>query len=434
MLIVLRNSWALLLGMMLLMIGNGVQGTLLGIRGAIEGFSTTQMSFVMSAYFLGFLFGSQMTPNMIRRVGHVRVFAALGSMISAVLVAYAAAPDWMAWAVMRVVIGFSFSGVYITAESWLNNASTNETRGQALSLYMIMQMLGIISAQGLLNVGDPSGYLLFVIPSVLVSIAFTPILLTASQAPAFELTKPLSFFRLYQISPLGCVGIFLLGGIFSAQFGMASVWGATVGLSVRDLSIFVASIYVGGLVLQYPIGWLSDRMDRRKLVLALAVLGAVATIVPVVMEPNFVMLVAVGALMGGVSNPLYSLLVAYTNDFLEGSDMAAASAGLIFINGVGAIGGPILTGWIMAEIGPAGFFLFIAVLFAMMAVYAAWRMSRRPAPPTDHPGAFMPLAPTAGLVAVEAAIEVQAEAQDATAGTSETKAPGEAPTGRDTVD
>ena len=215
MLTVLRNSWALLLGMMLLMIGNGVQGTLLGIRGAIEGFSTTQMSFVMSAYFLGFLFGSRMTPNMIRRVGHVRVFAALGSMVSAVLVAYAAAPDWMAWVLMRVLIGFSFSGVYITAESWLNDTSTNETRGQALSLYMIMQMLGIIASQALLNVGDPSGYFLFVIPSILVSVAFTPILLAASKAPAFELTKPLSFVRLYRTSPLGCVGIFLLGGVFT---------------------------------------------------------------------------------------------------------------------------------------------------------------------------------------------------------------------------
>lgn len=229
MLTVLRNSWALLLGMMLLMIGNGVQGTLLGIRGGIEGFSTSQMSYVMSGYFLGFLFGSRMTPGMIQRVGHVRVFAALGSMISAVLIAYAAAPDWMVWMVMRVLIGFSFSGVYITAESWLNNASTNETRGQALSLYMIMQMLGIIASQALLNLGDPSGYFLFVIPSILVSVAFTPILLSASKAPAFELTKPLDFVSLYRTSPLGCVGIFLLGGVFSAQFGMASVWGRRSG-------------------------------------------------------------------------------------------------------------------------------------------------------------------------------------------------------------
>ncbi|SPH17661.1 putative MFS-type transporter YcaD [Defluviimonas aquaemixtae] len=416
MLTVLRNSWPLLIGMMLLMIGNGVQGTLLGIRGAIEGFSTTQMSFVMSAYFLGFLFGSRMTPDMIRRVGHVRVFAALGSMISAVLVAYAAAPDWIAWSLMRVLIGFSFSGVYITAESWLNNASTNETRGQALSLYMIMQMLGIISAQALLNMGDPSGYFLFVVPSILVSIAFTPILLTASPAPAFELTKPLNFVRLFEISPLGCVGIFLLGGIFSAQFGMASVWGATVGLSVRDLSIFIASIYTGGLVLQYPIGWLSDRMDRRTLVLALAVVGAMSTIIPVLVEPSFLLLVVVGALMGGVSNPLYSLLVAYTNDFLSSEDMAAASAGLIFINGVGAIGGPILTGWIMAQIGPSGFFLFICVLFGMMAGYAAWRMTRRRAPTTDQTGAYTALAPTAGVVALEAAIEAQQQDQQSESG------------------
>ncbi|MDI3335958.1 MFS transporter [Defluviimonas aestuarii] len=411
MLTVLRTSWPLLLGMMLLMIGNGVQGTLLGIRGAIEGFSTTQMSVVMSAYFLGFLFGSQMTPNMIRSVGHVRVFAALGSMISAVLVAYAAAPDWIAWSLMRVLIGFSFSGVYITAESWLNNASTNETRGQALSLYMIMQMLGIISAQGLLNIGDPSGYFLFVIPSMLVSIAFTPILLTASPAPAFELTKPLSIVKLYQTSPLGCVGIFLLGGVFSAQFGMASVWGATVGLSVKELSIFVAAIYVGGLVLQYPIGWMSDRMDRRRLVLGLAAVGALGTVVPVLMDANFYTLVGVAAVMGGVSNPLYSLLVAYTNDFLAREDMPAASAGLIFINGVGAIGGPLLTGWIMAVFGPSGFFLFIAVLFGVMAGYAAWRMTRRPAPTSDQTGSYMALAPTAGLVAVEAAAEVAADAQ-----------------------
>jgi len=409
MLTVLRNSWALLLGMMLLMIGNGVQGTLLGIRGAIEGFSTTQMSFVMSAYFLGFLFGSRMTPNMIRRVGHVRVFAALGSLISAVLVAYAAAPEWMAWVFMRVVIGFSFSGVYITAESWLNNASTNETRGQALSLYMIMQMLGIISSQALLNIGDPSGYFLFVIPSVLVSIAFTPILLSASQAPAFELTKPLNFVQLYRTSPLGCIGIFLLGGIFSAQFGMASVWGAAVGLSVRDLSIFVASIYVGGLVAQYPIGYLSDRMDRRKLILGVSALGAVATFVPAIFDLNFAALVAVGAVMGGVSNPLYSLLLAYTNDFLDKSQMAGASAGLIFINGVGAIGGPILTGWIMAQTSPSGFFLFVAVLFAALAIYAAWRMTRRAGPSVENTGAFRPLSPTASAVAVEAAIEARAE-------------------------
>ncbi|NJM83942.1 MAG: MFS transporter [Tabrizicola sp.] len=416
MIFVLRNSWALLLGMMLLMLGNGMQGTLLGIRGNIEQFSTLQMSIVMSCYFVGFLFGSRITPDMIRRVGHVRVFAALGSMISAVLILYAAAPDWIAWALMRVIIGFSFSGVYITAESWLNNAATNETRGQALSLYLIVQMIGIIAAQLLLNVGDPSGYILFVIPSVLVSLAFTPILLSVSQAPAFASTKPLSFRRLFQASPLGCVGMFLLGGVFSAQFGMASVWGTQAGLSVRDISIFVAFIYVGGLLLQYPIGWISDRMDRRKVVLWLSAFGGVALMVPVVWgllpidrPAPFVLLVVIGAIGGGISNPLYSLLLAYVNDYLDNSDMAAASAGLMFINGLGAIGGPILTGYLMAGMGPDGFFFFMAILFAMLAAYTAWRMTRRRQTPTAQ-GGFTAVTPSISVIGVEAALEKSEEA------------------------
>lgn len=407
MLLVLRNTWALLLGLGLLMLGNGMQGTLLGIRGGIEQFTTFQMSLVMSAYFVGFLFGSRLAPDMIRRVGHVRVFAALGSMISAVLILYAAAPDWMVWAALRVIIGFSFSGVYIATESWLNNASTNENRGQALSLYLIVQMIGIIAAQLLLNVGDASGYILFVIPSVLVSLAFTPILLSVSQAPAFESTKPLSFKALYRASPLGCVGMFLLGGVFSAQFGMASVWGTEAGLSVADLTIFVSAIYVGGLVLQYPIGWLSDRIDRRIVVLWLSVLGAVVLMIPVVFDPPFAVLVCVGAVCGGVSNPLYSLLLAYVNDYLDKTDMAAASAGLMFINGLGAISGPVITGWMMEEIGSSGFFLFMGVLFGILAAYAGWRMTQRRETPEVTSG-YTPVSPTASVIAVETAALVEA--------------------------
>lgn len=405
MLKVLASTWPLLFGLMLLMLGNGMQGTLLGIRGAIEHFSTTQMSIVMSCYFVGFLFGSRMAPEMIRRVGHVRVFAALGSMISAVLILYAAWPNWIAWALMRALIGFSFSGVYITAESWLNNASTNETRGQALSLYLIVQMIGIIAAQALLNFADPSGYILFVIPSVLVSLAFTPILLSVSPAPAFDTTRRLSFARLFRASPLGCVGMFLLGGIFSAQFGMASVWGTQAGLNVRDLSIFVAAIYTGGLVLQFPIGWLSDRMDRRQLILGLAVAGALILLLPVIFELPFLLLIAIGVLMGGISNPLYSLLLAYVNDYLDKSDMAAASAGLIFINGVGAISGPIITGWLMGQIGPSGFFLFMAIIFALLAGYAAWRTIRRRRTP-EAQSSYTPLSPSASAITVEAALEM----------------------------
>lgn len=403
MLTVLRTSWPLLLGVMLLMVGNGIQGSLLGIRGSIEGFSTFQISIVMSAYFAGFLFGSRMAPAMIRKVGHVRVFAALGSIISAVLVVYPVAPDWIVWSLLRVMIGFCFSGIYITTESWLNNAATNETRGQALSAYMIVQMLGIIASQALLNVSDPSGFTLFVIPSVLVSLAFLPLLLAPTPAPTFESTKALSFRALFRISPLGCAGMLLTGGVFSAMFGMAAVWGSMKGLSVRDISIFIGALYVGGLVLQYPIGWVSDRMDRRKLIMGLSAVAAVVMLVPVVIDLPFSLLLVVALLLGGITNPVYALLIAYTNDFLGKDDMAAASAGMIFLNGFGAIFGPLITGWIMGRIGPSGFFLFIAVLYVALAGYALWRMTRRAAPAgTGH---FANLVPTASPVAAAAVME-----------------------------
>ncbi len=416
MLKVFTASWALLLGMMFLMVGNGVQGTLLGIRGAIEGFSTAQMSIVMSAYFVGFLFGSRIAPEMIRRVGHVRVFAALGSLISAILVLYAAIPDWIVWAILRVLIGFAFSGVYVTAESWLNNTASNENRGQALSLYMIVQMLGIITAQALINFADPAGFLLFIIPSVLVSLAFAPILLSISPAPVFGTTKSMSIRELYSVSPLGVVGIFLMGGVFSALFGMTAVWGTEAGLTILEISIFTGAIYFGGLVFQYPIGWLSDRMDRRKLLVAVALLGTAAGAVAVVADLGFLSLVVVALIIGGISNPLYSLLVAYANDYLEHDQMAAASGGLLFVNGLGAIVGPLAIGWLMGLIGPAGYFLFIILLTASLSLYALWRMTRRPAPAASETGPYAPVSPVISAATVEAVYSELAEQKSDEAG------------------
>lgn len=406
MLQVLKGSWALLLGMMLLMMGNGLQGTLLGVRGGLEGFTPLTMSIVMSAYFVGFLGGSRATPELIRRVGHVRVFAALASFISAVLILYPSITHPAAWAVGRVAIGFCFSGVYVTAESWLNNSATNENRGKALSLYMIVQMVGVVTAQGLVALGDPSGYILFIVSSVLVSISFAPILLSISPTPAFDTTKPMSLRELYRLSPLGCVGMFLMGGVFSAQFGMSAVYGTEAGFSLGQISTFVSAIFVGALVMQFPIGWISDRMDRRKLIMLIALIGAVAALLGLAGAGNFPMLLAAAFLIGGMANPLYALLIAYTNDFLEHEDMAAASGGLIFINGLGAISGPLILGWLMVVVGSGGFFLFLGCLMVLLAGYAAYRMTQRAATPIDETGSYMPVTPSATPVAVEVAQEV----------------------------
>ncbi len=403
MLRVLFHSWPLLTGVMLLMVGNGVQGSLLGIRGTLEAFGTFQLSIVMSAYFLGFLLGSRLAPGMIRRVGHVRVFAALGSLISAVLVLYPMLVDWQIWALMRVIIGFGFAGIYITSESWLNNTATNETRGQALSLYMIVQMLGIVASQALLAAGDPFGYDMFLIPSVLVSLAFLPLLLADTPAPTFESTARLGFRELFRISPLGCVGMLISGGIFSAMFGMASVWGTLSLLSVKQIALFTSALYVGGLALQYPVGYLSDRMDRRKIMLWLSVAAALVLAVATIFALPFWAHLIVAAVLGGITYPMYSLLIAYTNDFLSKEQMAAASAGLIFLNGFGAIFGPLVTGWLMGVVGTRGFFLFMFVLYAAMVGYTLWRMSQRASP--SHTGGFRGVAPTASTLATVAVLE-----------------------------
>ncbi|MEM1004725.1 MAG: MFS transporter [Pseudomonadota bacterium] len=412
---VLSSAWALLLGMGLLMVGNGLQGTILGVRGEIEGFSTLQMSFVMSAYFVGFLGGSRLAPEMIRRVGHVRVFAALASFISAVMIMYPLLTEPVAWVLGRVLIGFCFSGVYVTAESWLNNAANNENRGQALSLYMIVQMSGIIAAQALLLAGDPAGYETFVIASILVSVSFAPILLSISPTPAFDTTKPMTLRDLMDKSPLGCVGMFLLGGVFSAQFGMAAVYGARAELSLVEISTFVAAFYIGAILLQYPLGWFSDRMDRRFLILLVAALGGLGAVAGMLFGVTFPVLLASAFLIGGMSNPLYSLLIAHANDILDHEDMAAASGGLVFINGMGAIAGPLITGWLMGDavFGPPGFFLFIAILMFILAAYAMYRMTQRAAIPVDETGTMSPLYPTASPVALEVAQEVAIEAAEA---------------------
>ena len=407
---ILRNSWALMLGMFLLMVGNGMQGTLLGLRGGLEAFESTTMGFVMAGYFAGFLGGAQAAPWLLRRVGHVRVFAALASLISAAFIVFAAVVDPVAWTLMRVVVGFCYSGVYVVAESWLNESATNATRGRTLSAYLIVQMLGIIAAQSLINLADPGGYDLFIIMSVAVSISFAPILLSASPAPVFSATRRMPLRQLFRTSPLGCAGILLLGAVFGAQFGMAPVYATEIGLSAAEISIFVGAFYVGGLVLQYPIGWLSDRMDRRVLIAMVTALGAAGCLVALAFGGSFIALVASALVIGGTSNPLYSLLIAHTNDFLDHEDMASASGGLIVLSGIGAVGTPILVGYLMQVLGPPAFLVFIAGFMAAIAAYAVYRMSVRPALAVEETSPIAPYSMVSGTqVAAEIAQEIAAE-------------------------
>jgi MFS family permease len=406
----LKNSWPLFLGMLMLMIGNGLQGTLLGVRGGIEGFSPDVMSLVMAGYYIGILGGSKLAPLMINRVGHVRVFAALASLISACFILFPAFPSEFIWFILRVIVGFCFSGVYVVSESWLNDISTNTNRGKILSFYLIIQTLGIVLAQILLNFADPNGYSLFIIASVVLSLSFTPILLSVAPAPPFDTTKPMGLSKLYKTSPLGVVGLFLLGAIFGALFGMTAIFGTERGMSVSQISIFVAIIYLGGMLFQMPIGWLSDRMDRRYLIIILSSIGAFFSILLLIISYNFMIYLFVAFIIGGMSNPLYSLFIAYTNDFLDHDDMAAAAGGLVFINGLGAIIGPVMVGMLMSKFGPDSFFAYLGVILILTTVYALYRNTQRVAPSVEETYSYTPITPSSSPVAVEVAQEIAIEA------------------------
>jgi MFS family permease len=293
----------------------------------------------------------------------------------------------------------------VTAESWLNNSTTNEMRGKTLSAYMIVQMVGMVIAQGILSLGDPSGYILFIVPSVLVSISFAPILLSVSPTPPYETSKPMTLRRLYEVSPLGCVGMFLMGGVFAAQMGMASVYAIQAGFSLPEVSTFIAAIFIGAVVFQMPIGWISDRIDRRLVILGAAAVGGVACVVGSLIGANLYVAIGVALLSGGMATPLYSLLIAHTNDYLEPDDMAGSSGGLIFINGVGAVGGPVIAGWLMGVFGPSGYWLLQAVLMLSIVAYAGWRMTRRAAIPVDETAAYVAVMPSTTPIASEVAQE-----------------------------
>ena len=400
---IFTGIWALLIGIVFIMLGNGMHFTLIGLRGAIEGFSASELAIVASGYFLGFLSGARLTPGMIKRVGHVRVFAALGSFMSAGLIAFPLLTDPILWTVLRVLVGFCMSGIYVTAESWLNASATNENRGKVLSAYMIAQTLGIIGAQGLLTFGEAATAGLFIGASILVSISFGPILLSVTPTPAADVTRPMPLRELFRGSPLGTVGIFLLGTIYATQSGMGAVYGTQVGMSANEISLFIAMLFGGALLLQFPIGWLSDRMDRRKVILGCSVLGAAFCLLGWINGASVILLMGAAFLTGGVTTPLYALILAYTNDALATEDMPAASGGLVLTFGIGAILGPLAAGAAMERFGPQTFWLVLGVTFVSIAVYSAYRMTQRPAAPASETDSYLGVLPTASPVAVEAA-------------------------------
>jgi MFS family permease len=413
--VTLVSSWALFLGIALIMLGSGLQGSLLGVRASLEGFPTAVTGLVMSAYFVGFLAGSTLVPRLVKRVGHIRVFAALASLASAAVLVHSIYVTPFGWGAIRLVTGFCFAGLYIVAESWLNDRANNETRGQLLSVYMVVMLVGAGSGQFLLNLADPASFELFVLISVLVSLALIPILLTAAPAPEFHTPSSVSLRQLYRISPLGVLGTLGTGMAQGGLVGMGAVFATEVGFTIAEVSIFMAAVMFGGVLFQWPVGRLSDRFDRRHVLTIVTFLAAICAIAATMVAGPFAGIAPTWAIFalicvfGGMNMPMYSLTIAHANDYLEPSQMVAASGSLVLVGGIGAAFGPVTLAGLMSALGPTGFFWGLGLVHAAIGFFALYRMSRRASRPLEDQGAFVPVPPRASPVACYLAPDTSVE-------------------------
>ena len=388
----LKNSWALFTGYGIIMIAFGLQGNLLGVRSVIEDFSLIATGVLMSAYFIGYFIGANVVPNLVARVGHVRVFAAFASMASLSILVHAVVVDPLAWSIARFLTGMSMVSIFIVTESWLNDRANNRTRGKLLSVYMFVTYGSIALGALLLNFSSPIKFEPFILISLLLSIALIPILLTKRKAPRFKKIIPMKTKELYKISPMGVVVSFCTGLIHSAIFSLTAVYAIKMGFSIFEISLLIFLITIAGALFQWPVGFISDKMDRRKVVvyssiiaalfafLAIASVGTAAELMHIAVdwEINKIMFFIFVTIFAGFSLPIYAINIAHTNDYIPKEKFVAAGAGLQLLMGLGAMGGPVTCVIFMYNFGPSGFFVFLIILHIAISVFGFYRMSVRP--------------------------------------------------------
>ena len=393
-----KNSWALFLGYSLLVIAHGLQGNLLGVRAVLEDFNIIATGALMSGYFIGYFVGANVVPNLVGKVGHIRVFAAFASIASLSILLHAIIVNPYVWMIGRFLTGLSMISIYVVVESWLNDRATNKTRGKVLSIYMIITFIGIGLGTLLLNFDNPKEYEPFILVSLLLSLALIPILLTKRKPPTFKKITSIRIKELYKISPLGTFSMLCTGFIHPVIFTLGSVYGALMNFSVLEISLYLFLITVAGAIFQWPIGYLSDRFDRRLIIIFSSFFGAILTILcffSVSISPDFINLSSDWktlfqhianhrmffyifiSLYAGMSLPLFSLNLAYVNDFLPKEKFVSAGAGLQLIFGMSAMFAPFLCSFFMSSLGPNGLFLFLFIFQILIVFFGVYRMTRR---------------------------------------------------------
>ena len=385
---VLKNSWALFLGMGCIMMAYGFQGSLLGVRAVQEEFSLTSTGFMMSGYFIGYFIGAATIPNVISRVGHIRVFAAFASLASLVILIHSIMIHPLIWFLLRVLTGISMVCIYTVAESWLNDRSNNKNRGSVLSIYMVVLYGSMGIGMFLLNFSSPRNFQPFILISVITSAALIPILLTKKKPPTFKKIKAMNLKNLYEASPFGMISSLFYGTIQSALFTLLAVYATSMNFNILEISIVTFLLAISGSIAQLPVGKLSDIYDRRKVIIYSTFGAAIFSIITIIVSRQMYLPDGLATsktwfyiffiLFSFCSLPMFSLILAHTNDYISKDKFVAAGAGLQFAFGLGAMSGPFLCSIFMDLVGPNGFFIFLFFFHSIIGIFGVYRMKIRP--------------------------------------------------------
>lgn len=387
---------ALLAGVALLLLGNGLFLTLVPLRADLEGFGASWIGAIGAAYSVGFMIGCYLVPPLVARVGHIRVYAALAALGAIVPLLHMMVIAPVAWIFFRVLVGFCFAGLYMVIESWLNGVSTRDNRGTIFSSYVFVHLAALTGGQYLILLGDPSSEQLFSLAAIMFALAVIPVCLTRSPSPPMPVRARPHLRSLWRNSPVSVTGCFTNGMANGAIWSLAPVYAKSLGLSLTGIAVFVSIAIVGGAVVQYPLGRLSDRLpDRRWLIAVVCFVASVAGLVLLIAAGLSVAIVYIAIFFfGAAAFSLYGFCVAHANDHAEAENFVEISAGLLLLFGAGAVVGPLIAAVLMEGLGVPYLFLFTSVAHGAMAAWTFWRMKNRDAVPPEDREDYVPMTRT----------------------------------------
>ncbi|WP_417671045.1 MFS transporter [Roseibium sp.] len=396
---------ALLAGSALLLLAGGLHGLLLPVRGLAEGFSDASLGLLGAGWAFGFMAGCLAVPMIVQRVGHIRSFGVLASLAAITVLLNLIFMQPAVWVVLRAISGFCFAGAAMIVESWLNERATNETRGRIFGIYTMINLAATTVGQMLLTLGDPSGYVFFVLGSIIYSLSLLPTALSTAASPTPLTQARLDPKLLWKNSPIAVVAIFLVG-ISNGAFGtLGAVYGRRIGLEVSDIAIMMSLALLVGALVQIPVGFLSDRLDRRLVLVAMALIAmGIGSSLSLIGGLTPLVTIALIAAFGGMVYSMYPVIVAHASDHADPGDFLKTSGGLLLIFGVGTMIGPLAAAGLMSATHPGALFQVTATAHFIMMIFALWRMTQRAPVENEDKADFVPVIATGRLTTPETSV------------------------------